>query len=99
VSTIQLLSPVDGSIYAERETSSTQEIERATTDARNAVRKWRTISIADRAALCTAAVDAMLAMESEIVPELAWQMGRPVRYGPGELNGFEFFNGQGCPLN
>ena len=25
----------------------------------------------------------------QIVPELAWQMGRPVRYGAGELRGFE----------
>ena len=25
----------------------------------------------------------------EIVPELAWQMGRPVRYGGGEMRGFE----------
>ena len=24
-----------------------------------------------------------------IVPELAWQIGRPVRYGAGELRGFE----------
>jgi acyl-CoA reductase-like NAD-dependent aldehyde dehydrogenase len=31
----------------------------------------------------------MLAMREEIAPELAWQMGRPVRYGGGELNGFE----------
>jgi acyl-CoA reductase-like NAD-dependent aldehyde dehydrogenase len=30
----------------------------------------------------------MLAMNDEIVPELAWQMGRPTRYG-GELRGFE----------
>ena len=31
----------------------------------------------------------MLAMKDEIVPELAWQMGRPIRYGAGELRGFE----------
>jgi len=31
----------------------------------------------------------MLAMREEIAPELAWQMGRPVRFGGGELNGFE----------
>ena len=31
----------------------------------------------------------MLAMADEIVPELAWQMGRPGRYGRGELGGFE----------
>jgi acyl-CoA reductase-like NAD-dependent aldehyde dehydrogenase len=31
----------------------------------------------------------MLEMKDEIVPELAWQMGRPVRFGAGELGGFE----------
>ena len=31
----------------------------------------------------------MLAMADEIVPELAKQMGRPVKYGRGELGGFE----------
>jgi acyl-CoA reductase-like NAD-dependent aldehyde dehydrogenase len=31
----------------------------------------------------------MLAMKDDIVPELAWQMGRPVRFGAGELRGFE----------
>jgi acyl-CoA reductase-like NAD-dependent aldehyde dehydrogenase len=30
----------------------------------------------------------MLSMQADIVPELAWQMGRPVRYGAGELRGF-----------
>ena len=38
---------------------------------------------------CCAAVEAMLAMGEEIPAELAWQMGRPVRYGAGEIRGFE----------
>src|SRR3546814_2631852 len=44
---------------------------------------------AERAGCCTALVDAMLALREEIVPELAWQMGRPVKFGVGELRGFE----------
>ena len=43
----------------------------------------------ERGKICSQAVDAMLAMRDEIAPELAWQMGRPVRYGGGELGGFE----------
>jgi acyl-CoA reductase-like NAD-dependent aldehyde dehydrogenase len=89
VGTIQILSPVDGSVYAERPTATADAIARATSAARDAARAWRSIPLAERAIRCSAAVDAMLAMESEIVPELAWQMGRPVRYGPGELKGFE----------
>ncbi len=33
-------------------------------------------------------VEAMLAMKEEIGPELTRQMGRPIRYAAGELNGF-----------
>ena len=45
--------------------------------------------VAERAKLCSAAVDAMLAMRAEIAPELSWQMGRPIKYAGGELGGFE----------
>jgi len=87
--TIRILSPVDGSVYAERPTATAAEVEAAVAAARKAGRAWRETPLSERAALCSAAVDAMLAMADEIVPELAWQMGRPVRFGPGELRGFE----------
>jgi acyl-CoA reductase-like NAD-dependent aldehyde dehydrogenase len=57
--------------------------------ARAAQAEWSRLPIAERAKYCSAAVDAMLAMADEIVPELAWQMGRPVRFGAGEMRGFE----------
>src|SRR5919109_2408218 len=86
---IRCISPVDCSLYAERPAASRAEIESALARARAAQREWRRTPISDRAKFCSAAVDAMLAMEDELVPELAWQMGRPVRYGAGELKGFE----------
>ncbi len=85
---IRTISPVDGSLYAERPVASDGEIAAALAAARAAQRAWRHVSIAERARVCLAATDAMLAMEAEIVPELAWQMGRPIRYGAGELRGF-----------
>ncbi len=87
--TIRCISPVDGRIYAERPVAGEADIAAALERARHAQRAWRKLSVAERARLCSAAVDAMLAMRDEIVPELAWQMGRPVRYGAGELRGFE----------
>jgi acyl-CoA reductase-like NAD-dependent aldehyde dehydrogenase len=86
---IRCISPVDGSLYAERPAVSRAEVESALARARAAQREWRRTPISDRAKFCSAAVDAMLAMKDDIVPELAWQMGRPVRYGAGELRGFE----------
>ena len=82
-------SPVDNSSYASRPFASDADVSAAISAARAARREWRAQPIAVRAKLCTAFVDAMLAMQEEIVPELAWQMGRPVRYGAGELRGFE----------
>jgi len=86
---IQCISPVDGSVYSERKVARRKQIADAFRRARAAQAEWRKRPLAERAKFCSAAVDAMLAMKDEIVPELAWQMGRPVRYGAGELRGFE----------
>jgi len=86
---LRCISPVDGSVYLERLVASDGEIERALSAARGAQRKWALRPIAERARHCRAFVDAMASMLDEIVPELAWQMGRPVRHGALELGGFE----------
>ncbi len=85
---VQLISPVDGRVYVEREVADAAQVEQALTAAASAQVSWQRRSLSERAAFCTAAVDAMLSMQADIVPELAWQMGRPVRYGAGELRGF-----------
>jgi acyl-CoA reductase-like NAD-dependent aldehyde dehydrogenase len=86
---ITCISPVDDRVYTSRPVASKKAIAATFAAARAAQDRWKRLPIAERAAYCTAAVDAMLAMKAEIVPELAWQMGRPVRYGAGELRGFE----------
>jgi acyl-CoA reductase-like NAD-dependent aldehyde dehydrogenase len=86
---IQCISPVDGSVYAERPVASDKAVAETFRKAAAAQGRWSRLPIAERAKYCSAAVDAMLAMSDDIVPELAWQMGRPVRFGAGELRGFE----------
>jgi acyl-CoA reductase-like NAD-dependent aldehyde dehydrogenase len=86
---ITCISPVDGRIYAGRPVASKKAIAATFAAAHAAQAKWKRLPLAERAAYCSAAVDAMVAMSDEIVPELAWQMGRPIRYGAGELRGFE----------
>ncbi len=86
---IVCISPVDGREVVRRAASSRAEIESAVAAARKAQSEWKRVPIAERGRILSNAVDAMLAMREEIAPELAWQMGRPVRYGGGELNGFE----------
>src|SRR5947209_9947951 len=86
---IVCISPVDGREVARRAASSASEIEAAVAAARKAQSEWKRVSVAQRGQILSKAVDAMLAMRDEIAPELAWQMGRPIRYGGNELNGFE----------
>lgn len=83
------VSPVSGDVFASRPYASDAAIDTAIAAARTAQRDWRNQSIGVRAGLCGAFVDAMLSMQDDIVPEIAWQMGRPIRYGAGELRGFE----------
>jgi acyl-CoA reductase-like NAD-dependent aldehyde dehydrogenase len=83
------ISPVDGREVARRRTASGDEIANAVAAARKAQAAWAQVPLAERARLCGAFVDAMLAMKAEIAPELAWQMGRPVKFGGSELRGFE----------
>jgi len=87
--TVKCVSPVNGEVYAEREYSDDSVVDKTFAAAREVQSNWAALPISKRAEYCTAAVDAMLAMADEIIPELSWQMGRPVRYGQGELNGFE----------
>ena len=86
---ITSISPADGSVVAKRKIASKKEIAGAFAAARDVQKLWARLSIAERAKYCSAAVDAMLAMKDDIVPELAMSMGRPARYGAGELRGFE----------
>ena len=89
MATIQCISPVDGSIYVERKTASSDEIQQALSAAVEAQKQWKMTSIAERQALCTKAVDSFVARKAEIAEEITWQMGRPISQAPGEVAGFE----------
>jgi acyl-CoA reductase-like NAD-dependent aldehyde dehydrogenase len=84
----QTISPVDGSVYVERELASGAQIEAALAAAAQAQRTWRGVPLAERVALCGKLADAMVADTDAITQELSWQIGRPIRYSPGELRGF-----------
>ncbi|ATG36598.1 succinate-semialdehyde dehdyrogenase GabD [Phaeobacter piscinae] len=85
--TLKCISPIDGSVYAERETLSPEAAAERVTAARTAQTAWAARPLQERVDLVMAGVAAVGAMNDEIVPELAHMMGRPVRYG-GEFGGF-----------
>ena len=85
----QTITPVDGSVYVERRYATDGEIDAALSAAAAAQKDWAATAIAERAALCTKAVDAFVAKAEQHAEDLAWQMGRPVRFGRSEVGGFE----------
>ncbi|WP_338469192.1 4,4'-diapolycopene aldehyde oxidase [Roseobacter fucihabitans] len=85
--TITCISPINGSVYATRATLSEFEAAEAVGKGRAAQILWAARPLSERTALVMKGVENIGAMNDEIVPELAWQMGRPIRYG-GEFGGF-----------
>ncbi|UWQ84324.1 aldehyde dehydrogenase family protein [Leisingera caerulea] len=85
--TLKCISPIDGSVFAEREVLSREDAFAAAERARAAQAAWAARPLQERIDLVMAGVAAVGAMNDEIVPELAQMMGRPVRYG-GEFGGF-----------
>ncbi len=85
--TLKCISPVDGSIVAERPLLSPEEARAAVAKGRAAQKEWADRPLEERIDLVMRGVENVGRMNDEIVPELAWQMGRPVRYG-GEFSGF-----------
>ena len=87
VHTLKCVSPIDGSVFAERDTLSFDAALGLAQAARTAQTAWVARPLQDRINLVMAGVAAVGAMNDEIVPELAQMMGRPTRYG-GEFGGF-----------
>lgn len=83
---LRCISPIDGSVYAERPVMDAGAAQAAVLRARAAQPLWVARPLSERRALVAAAIAHLGAMNEAIVPELAWQMGRPVRYG-GEFRG------------
>jgi acyl-CoA reductase-like NAD-dependent aldehyde dehydrogenase len=85
---VKIISPIDGSVYVERPVAADAEVDAAVGAARAAQAEWENVPVAERGRYALAFLDALVAMNDDIVTELAWQMGRPVRYG-GEKGGVE----------
>ena len=87
MSSVKLISPIDGSVYLERPVLSRDDAFDRARAARDAQGAWAAKPVAERAALVMKAVEIIGQQQERMATELALQMGRPVRYG-GEYGGF-----------
>ena len=83
---LKCISPVDGSVFAEREVMDSKSAAELVAKVRAAQPAWAKRPLAERIELVKAGIKRLNEMTDEVVPELAKMMGRPVRYG-GEFGG------------
>lgn len=80
-----MISPVDGSVYAERHPPSDSQIDACLEGSSKAQRAWREVPLAERAAVCRRMASWCVERADKLGEELTWQMGRPVSQSPGEI--------------
>ncbi len=83
---VELISPIDGSVYLTREVLSRDAAFAAAARARAAQADWAARPMQERRDMVLKANDILGGQVDRMAEELAWQMGRPVRYG-GEYRG------------
>jgi acyl-CoA reductase-like NAD-dependent aldehyde dehydrogenase len=86
---VQIVSPVDGSIVAQRELAGEAEILSAVNAADSARAAWMRTSVQQRAALCHKVIDIMRDNTAVLAEEITRMMGRPIAHSPGEIRGLE----------
>ncbi|NVK44217.1 MAG: aldehyde dehydrogenase family protein [Oceanospirillaceae bacterium] len=86
---LKVLSPIDNSEYVSRDYASASEIDAALSRASKAQQVWKRTPLEARIAVCSRMLDAFVARREQLATELCWQMGRPIRHAPGEIDGVE----------
>ena len=86
---LKTITPIDNSIYVEREYTSPQVIEKALETSKNAYEKWKQFSLEERKKVVLGFVNNFLKNNKEIEEQLCWQMGRPISQCSGEMRGFK----------
>lgn len=84
----RIISPVNAAPYAERRYLGPNQARDAVVQADKAQRHWRNIALEERLRILDRAVDLIEKESAALSEELAWQMGRPVSQGAGEVKGF-----------
>ena len=72
IAELKTVSPVDGSVYVERSFAGEGEIAESLARARQAQKVWRDVPVAERAEICSRAVDAVVANKDDTAKEMTW---------------------------
>ncbi|TPX38251.1 hypothetical protein SmJEL517_g00036 [Synchytrium microbalum] len=85
----ETVSPGDGKVFVTRDLTPLAQAQAIVEKSRTAQKEWKSVPLNERIRIVTAFVDDFVSKKAEIGPELTSQMGRPIKYGPNEVKGFE----------
>jgi len=86
---LRTVSPIDGSVVAERPWPSAAEVDAVLGRGQAAQRAWAACAVEQRQGLVTRFLDCLADRREELAREITLQMGRPIRQSPGEIRGLE----------
>lgn len=85
LTTLQVISPVDGAVYIERALADDAAIAEALATARLNADRWARESVSDRVAVCARLLDRLKGGYGRIAESLAWQVGTPLAQAEAEV--------------
>lgn len=88
MSTIEVISPIDQSLYTSIELATPNQIEQSLTNAKKAQKDWQKTNLETRQQTCLQMLEYFKSNQADIGKQITEQMGRPIRYAAGEINGF-----------
>jgi acyl-CoA reductase-like NAD-dependent aldehyde dehydrogenase len=89
MASFETITPVDGSVLLVRERHTDRDVDVTLTRAASGFETWRRWSLQRRIELLERAVAAFVSEKEAIAAEITSQIGRPIGYSGGEVNGFE----------
>ncbi len=82
------ISPIDGSEFVRRPYASESQIQQTLQHAKTAQKAWAARPLSERLALVGRAVELFVENKAAVGEAITRQMGRPLRYTAGEVDGF-----------
>ncbi|RUP51393.1 hypothetical protein BC936DRAFT_148416 [Jimgerdemannia flammicorona] len=84
---LTVISPIDASKLLVMPFDTTVTIDAALERSATAFQSWRRVPVSERVAIVTRFAQTFEARRDEVVQSIVRQMGRPIRYGAGEIKG------------
>ncbi|KAG9067476.1 hypothetical protein KI688_012259 [Linnemannia hyalina] len=86
-SKLSVITPVDSTVFATVQISSSEQVQAAVERAAKAQKSWKRVPLKQRVEMGRRFLEVFGTRKDELAKELTMQMGRPLRYTPGEIKG------------